>query len=75
MSKIRGTAVGDLPGGVPRHGGGVEPLAEGAVVLLLYSSVHLPIRRQPTSTPQPLWLMGVGRLYPLPLDGGGFGWG
>jgi hypothetical protein len=42
MSKIRGTAIGDLPGGVPRHGGGVEPLAEGAVVLLLYSSVHLP---------------------------------
>jgi hypothetical protein len=40
-----------------------------------YSSVHLPIRRQPTSTPYPVWLTGTGTLYPFPLDGGGFGWG
>jgi hypothetical protein len=33
MSRIRGAASDDLPGGVPWHSGSVEPCAEGPVVL------------------------------------------
>jgi hypothetical protein len=33
------------------------------------------MRRQPTSTPHPVWLTGAGRVNPLPLTGEGSGGG